>query len=74
MHAERSDGFVETLAMLFEDGFHRGAEALVRDAADDAGEVGAHLQRVMLGDRRQATHHRRVGLLGVGDGRERFQL
>ena len=74
VHAQGGDGFVETLAVFFEDGLHRGAEAIVRDAADDAREVGTHLQRVVLGDRRQATHHGGIGLLGVSDGRERFHL
>ena len=74
MHAEGGDGIVEALAILLEGGFDGGAEAGVGDARDDTKELGLHLHGVVLRDRREATHDRRVGTLGVGDRGEGIDL
>ena len=74
VHAEGGDGFVETFAVFFEGGLDRRAEAGVRNARDDAEELGLHLHRVVLRDRGELTHDRRVGALGVGDWREGVDL
>ena len=74
VHAQGGDGVVEALTVFFKGGFNGGAQGGVRDARDDAKELGLHLERVVLRDRREATHDRRVGALGVGDGRELVDL
>ena len=74
VHAEGGDGFVEALAMFFEGGFDGRAQAGVGDAADDAEEVGLHLDGVVLRDRRETAHDGGVGTLGVGDRGEGIDL